>query len=430
MNTKFQFHSGLNTIGGNIAEVRYGDARVLFDFGRAYNPADTLLSNAQGREGRKVADMLRLGMIPKIDGIYSKDDLAQVPDCTLVSAEEWAQKHGENTVVFISHLHLDHMGAIDVLAPNIPVYMSTEGAALYEALVKLGEPPFCKNIKAFDYEKPLNIGEITVTGYAIDHDVHGASTILVETPDTKIAHSGDIRMRGQRQCLNRNWISAMREKQVDYLFMEGTAFWPPRDDDAVDNKLVQHLEGDVPDVIGKILNEAEGVVFFNFYHRNLERMENLRKAADIARRRIVLEGTTATLAHRFFPNEKYDVLHETVTLAQVNQNPKGYFVQNSLPNIFSLLDYIPQGSAYIHTNGIPLGPFDPAFNSMLAFLKTLGIAFHTVPSAGHGNQEEILEIIDGIQPKTLVPWHSPAPGEMKPLNLEQKILLPELGRWY
>jgi len=296
--------------------------------------------------------------------------------------------------------------------------------------VKLGEPPACANVRGFDYEVPVRVGEISVTGYAIDHDVHGASAILVETPDMKIAHSGDIRMRGQRSALNENWIKAMRAKDVDYLFMEGTAFWPPRDDDAVDNKFVQHKENDVPQVISDILAQTEGVAFFNFYHRNLERMENLRKAATLAGRQIVLEPETATLARRFFPQEKYEVLGETISIEEINKKPSGYFVQNTLKNIFTLLDYTPSGSAYLHTNGIPLGPFDPAFNSMLALLKNLGITFHTVPSAGHGNMEEILQIIDGIRPKTLVPWHSPAPDQMRPLDETQKIMLPELERWY
>jgi len=70
--TKMRFLSGLNTIGGNIVEICYGNDRIIFDFGRAYNPADTLLSNSQGRADTQVADMLRLKMIPAIDGIYSK----------------------------------------------------------------------------------------------------------------------------------------------------------------------------------------------------------------------------------------------------------------------------------------------------------------------------------------------------------------------
>ena len=429
MKTTFRFWSGLNTIGGNIAEIRYGDDRVIFDFGRAYNPADTLLTNAQGREGRKVADMLRLGMIPAIDGLYAKADLTPVQGCKLIPAEDWAAA-GKNTAVFISHLHLDHMGAIDTIAPGVSVYMSAEGAALYEALMDIGEGPFRRGVKSFDYEKPVQIGGITVTGYAIDHDVHGASAILVETPDMSIAHSGDIRMRGQRPELNHSWIKTMHDKNVDYLFMEGTAFWPPRDDSGVDNKLQQYKESEVAGEIGRVLLGAGGVGFFNFYHRNLERIDNLIKAAHSAGREIVFEPLTAKLVAQLMPAAKYYVLGENITVTQINQNPKGYFVQNTMGNIFSLMDYEPAGSVYIHTNGIPLGPFDPAFNSMVSFLGALGIEFFTVPSAGHGDMDDILQIVDGIKPKTLVPWHSPAPDQMIPLDSGQQVMIPQLGIWY
>ena len=408
--TIFCIHSGLNTIGGNIAEVRHGNDRVIFDFGRAYNPADTLLANAQGRENSKVSDMLRLGIIPAVDGLYDNS---------------WPGR----TAVFISHLHLDHMGAIDVIHPDIPLYMSRKGSELHKELMKIGEEPFRQNVVPFENEEPVQIGSIKVTGYAIDHDVYGACAILVETPDCRIAHSGDIRMRGQRPDLNHKWISTMHDINVDYLLMEGTSFWPVRDDNSVDNKYVQYKEAAIPGVVRDILDNSPGVCFFNFYHRNIERMANLMVAAKSAKREVVLEPPTAKLAKRFLPSAKYSIIGETITIDEVNSNPALYFVQSTIQNIFSLIDYDTADGAYIHTNGVPLGAFDPAFGSMLSFLGVLGITFHSVPSAGHCDKDEILQIIDGIKPKVLVPWHSTAPETMIPTDPSQRVLLPHKGVW-
>ena len=435
-----RFWSGLDTIGGNIVEICYGNDRVIFDFGRAYDPADTLLAKAKGRDGRRVADMLRLKMIPAMDGIYSREDLA-ADTLALVAAED----SDKNTAVFISHLHLDHMGAIDVLSPKIPVYMSADGAALYQALTAIGEGPFCHTVRGFAYEEPVRIGDIAVTGYATDHDVFGSCALLVETPDKRIAFSGDIRMHGRRPELNRHWIAAMRAKTPDYLLMEGTAFWPPKSTDSEDNKFVQLEEGVVAAVIGEKIAAAEGVAFFNFYHRNLERMEGLMTAAKAAGRHIVFEPATAYLASVFFPSASFKILkteenapwaqdlylrYPQVTVGEINENPRGYFVQNSFDHIFTLIDYVPAGSVYIHTNGVPLGAFDPAFGSMQAFLKTLGIAFETVTSSGHGDVTAILDIVDGIKPKVLMPWHSTTPQQMVPLDPMQTVVLPEIAKWY
>jgi len=325
------------------------------------------------------------------------------------------------------------MGAIDVISPDVPVYMSRDGRTLYGELMKIGEGPFrpLEQVQAFDYEVPVSIGEIKVTGYKTDHDVHGSSAIFVETPDTKLAFSGDIRMHGQNPELNHSWMKAMKEQNLDFLLMEGTTFWPPRDNESFDNKIVQIPEGEIASVVAQKLKDAKGVAFFNFYNRNLERMENLMKAAKEAGRKIVFEPDTAHLARVFFPNSEFLILNQDgINPALINKNPDKYFVQNSFDNIFELIDYKADGSIYIHTNGTPLGAFDPSYSAMQSFLSSLGIAHFLASSAGHGDSDAILAIIDAIEPKTLIPWHSMSPQNMIPLNKEQKVILPELDKWY
>ena len=454
MKTKMRFAGGLRTIGGNIVEIVYGNDRVIFDFGRAYNPADTLLTNAAGREGRRVADMLRLGMLPAIDGLYAQADLAQVLANAPAPPAPPAPFEASvlNTAVFISHLHLDHMGAIDALAPGVPVYMSQEGAALHEVIMATGEPPQRQSVRGVPYGQPVQVGDIAVTFHAVDHDVHGAAAIYVKTPSASYACSGDIRMHGQYPEKNHRWVQAMRDASVDYLLMEGTSIWAPRDDGSADNAVQQLNEGEVPAAIQAALTQATGVAFFNCYHRNTDRLKALAAAARATGRTLVLEPATAKVAAAFFSQgdddvpaafcsqsgdrvptaapPPYGVLGEQIDVAQINQNPAAYFVQNSFAHIFSLIDYDPAGSVYVHTNGIPLGAFDPAYGSMLSFLQTLGIRFALVPSTGHGDAEALRSIIDGIAPKVLVPWHSTAPEYMTPINPAQEILLPQEGVWY
>jgi len=222
----------------------------------------------------------------------------------------------------------------------------------------------------------------------------------------------------------------MRAKELDYLLMEGTAFWPPRSDDSNDDKFIQVPEGKVGDVISEKISAVKGLTFFNFYHRNLERMENLIQAASDSGREIVFESDTAQLVQAFFPDAKYKILGHSISAAEINKIPGKYFVQNNFVNILSLIDYAAEDSLYIHTNGVPLGAFDPAFTSMVSFLATLGIAFESVSSSGHGDVSAILEIIDGIKPKVLIPWHSTTPEQMIPLDKLQEVLLPEVGTWY
>jgi len=419
MKTTFKFWGGLNRIGGNIMEIRYGTDRIIFDFGRNYDPADVLLTNAKGREHSKIADMLRLKMIPHIDGIYEESHLNQAK----LNLES-IQQSNLNTTIFISHLHLDHMGAIEALSPKLPIYMSKPAKALYEVLVSLGEEPPIPQIQSFNFEEPIQIGAIRLTPYEVDHDTVGASSFLIETPDLKILNSGDLRMHGQHPELNHAWIKKMAQEQVDYLLIEGTTFFPPSDVET--RKRVEASETEIPTLLASKLRETLGVAFFNNYHRNIDRLQNLIAGAEAANRTIVFEPETAKIVAHFLPNAPYQVLGQV----DINENPSAYLVQNSFQNIFNLVDYNLDNSLYIHTNGTPLGSFDPAYGSMLSFLETLGIEFMSLSISGHASQEDILHIIDTIKPKTVVPWHSLAPETMIPLDPNQNILRPELGIWY
>ena len=137
MKTRFKFWSGLDTIGGNIAEITYGKDRIIFDFGLVYNPANSML-DAKGRPtDTHVLDLLKLQSIPAIDGIYSEKDLSAGPN--YLRETPLAEEQSDfQTAVFISHLHLDHMGAMDTIAPAIPVYMTEASNRLFRTLEKIG----------------------------------------------------------------------------------------------------------------------------------------------------------------------------------------------------------------------------------------------------------------------------------------------------
>lgn len=423
MKTTFKFWGGLTTIGGNIMEIRYGNDRIIFDFGRNYNPADVLLTSAKGREHSKVADMLKLKMIPHIDGIYESAHLEQAK-LELMSAAD----SPFNTGVFISHLHLDHMGAIEALSPNLPLYMSEPALELYNVLVAIGEEPEVPQIQAFTFEAPLQVGAIQITPFQVDHDTVGASSFLIETPDMKILNSGDLRMHGQHPEWNIAWMEKMAPLNVDYLLIEGTTFFPPIEGE--NRKRSEISEQDVPTLLASKLQETPGAAFFNNYHRNIDRLRHLIEGAKSANRKTVFEPATAKVVAHFLPDAEFLVLGETISVESINENPGGYLIQNSFANIFNLVDYNLEKSLYFHTNGVPLGPFDPAYGSMLSFLETLGIEFASLSTSGHASQEAILSIIDTIKPKTVVPWHSLAPETMVPNDPNQLVLRADLETWY
>ena len=84
---KIKIHRGQNQIGGSIIEISSDIARVILDIGIELD------------ENKEIE-------VPQIDGLFCGK-----PDCD---------------AVIISHYHSDHIGLVDHLLPNIPVYMGIE----------------------------------------------------------------------------------------------------------------------------------------------------------------------------------------------------------------------------------------------------------------------------------------------------------------
>lgn len=437
--TTITFWGGLRTIGGNIAEIKYGNDRVIFDFGLVYDPSTTVIQTKQ-RASKYVSDQLQLNAIPMIDGIYQQEDIqAGVYAFEPLKAFEETEL---NTAVFISHLHLDHIGAMDTIAPQIPVYLSKESKAYFHQLEKIGEGlTKQRDYTGIDYQEPLHIGAIKVTPFQTDHDAYGSMAMLVETPDLTVLYSGDIRMHGQHPEYNQALIKAMQDYTIDLLLLEGTSFRPHTEEKSTADQTSVQSEKEIASFIAKKLNAQDRLAVFNIYHRNLDRIEHMIDVGNRTKRTVVFELATAHLADRFASDKQFAILvpsrealtvweqdlmdrYPIVNATQINQAPATYFVQNSFDRITDLLDLEVQGALYFHSNGMPLGAFDPNYHALLGLLEQLGLIYQSVNVSGHATQSDILALIDAIQPRLLVPWHSHYPELVIPNNPEQAVFLP------
>ncbi|PAD34043.1 MBL fold metallo-hydrolase [Terribacillus saccharophilus] len=437
MKTTIKFWGGLRTIGGNIAEVTYGKDRIIFDFGLVYNPASSIIDTKE-RKQSYVLDMLKLGAIPAIDGIYSKESLTG--DSFSAVKPEPLEESSYQTAVFISHLHLDHMGAMDTLSPQIPVYMTEDSKQLYDALEHVGEGlSLHKEATGMSFGQTIEVGDIRITPIPVDHDVIGAASFLIETPDLTVVNSGDLRMHGAHPEYTEGWLTYMATRDIDVLLIEGTTFNP----DKKDTETACKEDADIL-IVGKdALSQKQGLGIFNIYHRNIDRINTFLQMAKLTGRTPVLEAPTAYLADHFLhdvhfmvylgDSSKHAVITEqlltkykAVTAFDINQNPAGYLLQNSYHSIQNLLDLDLKESIYLHSNGMPLGSFDPAHQTMYALLERFGVSYQSLNVSGHAKNEDILYIIDRIKPRVLVPWHSHYPELVKPLDSKQEVYYPKL----
>ena len=458
--TKFVMYAGLRTIGGVIASVTYGKDRVLFEFGSAYDPATAVFDgNIQPRRRNWVRDKLRVGLLPRIDGIYRREDLGEYP---LVSAEESEL----NIAVFITHLHLDHMAFIGTIAPEIPVYMHRNAVIIERALETTGEgvETLTRDYRDVTPFAPIRVGEIEVLPILCRDTSYYDFAYLVTTPDGTIHWTGDLCLHGLQAERTFYQMELLKQRKIDVMLCDCTSFMDS----------VMRMMYDVPEAATVIpspqipqgmLSESEyyeglyrhvencrGLCIFNYYQREMDDAARFMEWAKRAGRRCVFEPDAAYIVYKFFgvcpdvyipdspryaPENRPDWMQELlaactiVTADEIAANPSGYLLQNSYRHIMELFSLPSKNAIYLHADGIPIGAFDPAYSNMLKIVEMAGfdyVTFFCENYFGHGYPCQVKYFVDEVDPKVLIPCHSYNPERLLPNHGVQ--LLPELYKTY
>lgn len=444
--TTYRLWSGLRTIGGNIVEVRTEKARVLCDFGLSVS-ADVPESKQPQSE---LENFLQAKRLPAIPELFPTDDFEKLE---LAGFEEATLE----TALFISHLHLDHMGALRFLPEGVHVYLSEDSLKLFHLLVEVGEedPVDCQ-LHSYEPGETIQVGDITVTPHLSDHDALGTTAFFIESDDLKLIHSGDFRFNGNYPERVTEWAEKARDWHPDVLLIEGTSY--SFDDEEEDNEVLEEteiiLEEQVEmdplseetllDAVADTVNtHASDIVVFNPYIRNVERLAFIKEVVTERGRTMVWEEPYAYVLSGFYPDRTWTILEETktgklddslveqsVSLDAIKENPGDYVLQNSYKNL-SYLDGFTQG-VYIHSNGEPLGDYNPRYQEMLEQLEQFGLTFLSLGASGHANRDEIIEVAKTVSARHTLPWHSFKPESLHAALVENGIesFVPELNKEY
>lgn len=430
------FWGGLRTIGGTKVVIQEGVYRVLFDFGLAVpsggDPFDDRLRIRPGSAGLR--DLLAHGMIPPLDGLYSA---AGLEPTGLKPAEA-----GESTQVFISHLHLDHVRLIPFLDDAVPVWMHPMSVAIHQAQEEGGKGAIrsARPVRAWEPGRPQRVGPITVTPVEVDHDIPGASGLIIETSSGTIAYSGDVRVHGMHPERTVAFMEAARQAGALALLLEGTSLG--RGDPAPGY-------GSEPSVRVRaeaVLADSPALGICNFYHANLWRIDSLRQAAMACGRELALEPGTANIWLRTGGTEEgirvyltgaempkgawmERMAHLVATPAEVSATQEKFLVQVSYENTNEIGDLKPRlGSVYIHSDGNPLSLSDPAQARLMRWLEIHKVVYCPVKTGGHAEPDDLHRLAEIAGCRYIFPIHSRSPELLAPRCSTQ--ILPKLGHPY
>ena len=382
--------------------VEHGASRAMFEMGVEHAPGAMPFSlGLHPRPGRELPDLQAVGMAPRMTGVLGSWD--------------------RRTALFLSHMHLDHVALAAWVHPEVPLYYPQRMEPVREACVRAGylpwrEPP---GTPVPDRDK-VRVGDIEVEFVAVDHDLPGATGFLVRTPDLAFAYTGDHRWHGFHPEVTERFAEAARG--VPVLVQEAVSLgWDPPVE--VTPGVMPNLAQSEEDVIrgfGELLDCARGLVVVNLYPMNRLRVHALGACCAARGRVLVLERPAAVMAD--WPLVLEDVgaiLHE----------PRRYCVQLDFGSLPTLIDLRPPaGSVYVHSNGVPLGPYDPAYQVMLAWVRALGLEMVSLGSTGHSRPADIQRMVEAVGPRVVLPVHSRRPEAL--LVPGVPTLLPEVGRRY
>lgn len=179
---------GLNQIGGCITEIKCNNTRIIIDFG------DELEENKETFE----LEGLTYG-IPMFNA------------------------------VFITHSHGDHIGLIDKILDDIPIFVEEKSLEIHNLTCDFcGKERIKRKINTFNISKSTEESiaiyknkDLKVTPYIVDHSSYNSCMYLIESGEEKILHTGDFRNHGRKKYLFDKVLEKIGE--VDLLITEGTA---------------------------------------------------------------------------------------------------------------------------------------------------------------------------------------------------------------
>ena len=386
--TQLKFISGQKTIGGTIIEMSSNNKRLIFDFGSCYDP-DT-----------------NIELKPTIDGIYG-DDVDTF----------------DHSSILISHLHLDHTKAINLVPLNIPIYMSKLSKEFLETLYEtgfndiMGQP---RTYTGLDFNKKCEISGFNVEFIEVDHDVLGASSILITNKDVKVLYTGDLRLSGLNDNLTPEMIDYVKDLGIDLVITESVTFsFIDEDYKIIPSNTVLESEKDFvtilyPQVIDKPL-------LFNSYIMGTQRMESIINLSKKLNKKVVFTKTYASIVKKYITNDIL-VLGEDITLEEISKDINSYACQFDYNKKDDYTFF--KGATLMQTGGEPLGEFDSRWLELEDFCKENDINLLKCGIGGHATVENLQYIVNSINSKYTFPLHGFKPELLVPATGSQ-IMVPK-----
>ena len=441
------FYGGVNEIGGNKILLEEDDTKVFLDFGMSFGRYRKFFEEyMKPRVPCGMGDFMTMGLVPRIEGIYRRD-LLQMLGLPI---------HEEPMVdaVVLSHMHLDHSAYISFLDERIPVYCTEISKRISKVLLEAGTrqidkeiynfkcrpiinkraAPIERRFEVFEPGESFNIGSIEIHPFAVSHSIPGAVAFVIYCPNSIVAYTGDLRLKGPDGRTTEIFVEEAGEEPPDILLCEGTMI------DTTESRTEDYVKQDS----NEMLSRVEQLVIVDYADRDLARFKTFYQIALENDRKLMISKRDAYLLQELssigleIPRiDSEDILiyidskgtgryvdsdyrswerqylskPNAVKRDFVHENQGELIVHLGFYDINELIDMRPNpGSIYIHSTSEPHNEEQWIdMHRLENWLESFNIPLLHIHASGHANGLDLAQMIQGIQPKKLMPIHTEKP---------------------
>lgn len=349
--------------------------------------------------------------------------------------------------IIITHIHEDHIGAIQYLWNDIGVDVYTSELAKNFLITKLIEFNLDKKIpiKVINNKKDLNIGPFNIEFIGLTHSVPEMQALYIKTDIGNILHTGDWKFDpnpiigniSQKDKINQYGV----DKKIDAIICDST------------NSTTQghsKSEGELYYSLKEIIAKQKAMVGVTTFASNIARITTIAKIATELNRKVVLAGFSLRRLYEvgkksgYFKDDKcfisdkeikfYDKSEILVICTGCQGEPLAS-TRKIASNIHPTIKFN-KGDLMIFSSKIIPGNEKKIYEVYDIFAKrqidVITEKDHFVHVSGHPYHDELVEMYQLAQPNIAIPVHgefihTKVNAEIATSQNVQKVIQPENG---
>ena len=369
-------HRGTHQIGGSAIEISTASTRIILDFGNElsldekYTPID-----------------LDIGGVTK-----------GIPDCD---------------GIVISHYHMDHLGQLTSVLPEIPLYMGE----LSKEVAVISTEYQDKNLylrllgaNTFRGGEAFTIGDIRIRPLVIDHSAADSYMFVIEAEGKHVLYTGDFRMHGLRHHILDQLVNTYIG-EVDVLITEGTSL--SRDAD----KYIS--EAAVLDDISSYIQDGK-YVFVMCSSTNIDRIMGIWQnmptdkvlICDAYQKRIL-----DTVINNVYYESSLYRRHDSPLVLNKGSYPKYYMDHGFVSLVRGTENFISQIREFPKDDVRIIYSMWTGYIEENLALKTLLEIYPTYicHASGHVSKDDLIKFIELVNPDAIIPVHTDNPERLEEL---------------